>query len=359
VRSPALALELDASAWDRVIRLARTANVLARIAEALSEAGQLEQVAPAPRQHLLAALTLASRQRIAGIAEIERVREVLAAHGLRCVLLKGAAYLAAGLSTARGRLYGDIDLLFHRDQLAEVESALMLSGWSTGTITPYDDRYYRQWMHELPPFSHRRRDSTLDIHHNILPLTARHPPDARLLLDAAKELPHMPGIWVLTPADMVVHSACHLFHEGEFPNGLRDLADLHSLLMEFSAHAEFWDELVTRAQDLGLITPLHYALRYCHELLATPIPATVQSRVAALQGQGWRQPLMDALYRRALRPAHRLCDDRWSPLARHILYLRAHWLRMPPLLLALHLARKSWRSLTGTGDYAASTNQDA
>ena len=30
-----------------------------------------------------------------------------------------------------------------------------------------------------------------------------------------------------------------------------------------------------------------------------------------------------------------------TPLARRSLYIRAHWLRMPPLLLAYHLAHKA------------------
>ena len=43
---------------------------------------------------------------------------------------------------------------------------------------PYDDAYYRRWMHELPPLIHRERDRMIDVHHTILPLTARITPDA-------------------------------------------------------------------------------------------------------------------------------------------------------------------------------------
>lgn len=350
LRAPEDALRLDASGWDRTIRLARAGNVLARLAEDLAARDALSAVPEAPRQHLLAALALASRQRIAGIAEIERVRDALAPHGLPCVLLKGGAYLAAGLPTARGRLYGDIDLLFPRARLGEAEAALLLAGWHSGDVTSYDQRYYRQWMHELPPLTHLRRHSVLDLHHNILPLTARHPPDARLLLDAARELPHLPGVWVLSPPDMVLHSACHLFHEGEFPNGLRDLADLDSLLRDFCREDGFWERLLERAAKLGLLRPLHYALRYTNRILHTPVPPEILARVAASEARPLRQHLMDALYLRALRPVHALCDDRWSPLARWLLYLRAHWLRMPPYLLAMHLARKAWYRFSGLSD---------
>lgn len=34
-----------------------------------------------------------------------------------------------------------------------------------------------------------------------------------------------------------------------------------------------------------------------------------------------------------------------SGFALWLLYVRAHWLRMPPHLLTVHLTRKAWRSV--------------
>jgi hypothetical protein len=53
-------------------------------------------------------------------------------------------------------------------------------------------------------------------------------------------------------------------------------------------------------------------------------------------------PWMDALWRRALLSAHPTMAPRGSAAARFALYVRAHWLRMPPLLLARHLAVKAF-----------------
>jgi hypothetical protein len=53
---------------------------------------------------------------------------------------------------------------------------------------------------------------------------------------------------------------------------------------------------------------------------------------------------MDRLFGRALLPAHASCDDTWTPSARFLLYIRANWLRMPPLLLARHLLHKAFLS---------------
>jgi hypothetical protein len=46
---------------------------------------------------------------------------------------------------------------------------------------------------------------------------------------------------------------------------------------------------------------------------------------------------MDALYDRASQPSPRAMPARYSAVS-PALYVRAHWLRMPPLLLVRHLA---------------------
>ena len=53
--------------------------------------------------------------------------------------------------------------------------------------------------------------------------------------------------------------------------------------------------------------------------------------------------VMDALYDRALQPVAPRDAGSLTLLARRALYVRAHWLRMPPLLLARHLAVKALR----------------
>jgi hypothetical protein len=340
LRNPLAPLALDLQGWDLLIRQARAANLLARLAHELERAGQLAAVPAAPRAHLEGARALAQRQRIEVRAEARRVAQALADTGQPLVLLKGAAYALANLPCANGRLFGDIDLIVPRAALNDVEAALLCHGWVSSHLSPYDQKYYRRWMHELPPLAHTRRHTVLDVHHNILPATAHHPPDASLLLAQAQPVMHEEGvdIRVLCPTDMVLHSACHLFHEGELDNGLRDLADLDGLLRHFG-DAPFWPSLLARSEALHLQRPLYYALRLCHSILATPIPDAVLAE-AATHAPGYAR-LMDALYRRALRPLHHEAADRYTPLARWLLYIRGHWLRMPPHLLAWHLGRKA------------------
>ena len=329
--------------WEDLIRQARSANLLARLAALLEDHGLLQQVPEAPRAHLEAAIVV-SRAQVEGVRrEVAYVSKALARTRVDVVLLKGAAYVFAGLPAGRGRLFSDVDILVPEAAIPEVEAALMLHGWATTHHDPYDQRYYRQWMHELPPMEHVMRQTVLDVHHAILPTTARLKPDSAKLLAASRPLAEGQGLRVLAPPDMVLHSAVHLFFNEELSSGLRDLADLDSLLSDFGRVAGFWEELGARAQELDLARPLYYALRYASRMLDTPVPEQ-----ALRAGEIGRPPAllrrtMDGLFLRALRPAHPSAADPLTPFARQALYVRAHWLRMPPLLLARHLTIKAFR----------------
>ncbi|MCE3519678.1 nucleotidyltransferase family protein, partial [Escherichia coli] len=106
-----------------------------------------------------------------------------------------------------------------RDALDAVEAALIAAGWEWVKPDPYDDSYYRRWMHELPPLIHRDRDRMIDVHHTILPLTARPRPDAAALIAQARPLGN--GLSVLSPEGMIVHAAAHLLADGDLAGGLR------------------------------------------------------------------------------------------------------------------------------------------
>ena len=219
----------------------------------------------------------------------------------------------------------------------------MMGGWVSMNRDAYDQRYYRTWMHELPPLKHMTRGTVLDVHHAIMPLTARLKPDSDRLLQRARPVGTDPRIQVLCAPDMVLHSAAHLFHEGDLELGLRGLVDLDALLREFAADPGFWPELLARARALQLEWPLHQALRYAGMLLHSVVPAHVTEALQHSPGvriSTWRQRLMDALFLRALRPAHASASDAWTPAARFLLYLRGHWLRMPPAMLVWHLLHK-------------------
>lgn len=342
MRAPGVVHELDAAGWDMLLRQAAAANLDAALLVLLEDAGLLDAVPAAPRTHLEWTRTAAVSHARATRYEVREIGRALAGLGLPLILLKGAAYAMAGLEAGRGRLFSDIDILVPKTRLSEVEAALMMHGWVTTHHDAYDQRYYRQWMHELPPMQHARRGNSIDVHHAILPETAPVRPDPDSLRARARPIDGMPGLAVLAPDDMVLHSAVHLFFDGEFDKGVRDLFDLHRLLGQFGAQPGFWEGLPARARALELGRPLFYALRYCRLLFGTAVPQAVIDAVAQDGPNPALRWLMDGLFERALRPLHPSCETRASAVARFLLYVRGNWLRMPPLLLSRHLLHKAF-----------------
>ncbi len=338
LREPRAMAGFDARTWDKVVRQARAAGLLGRLGA--RAAGFHERLPPAVWRHLEAALTLAEQQFRAVHWELAQLSRDLEGIAGPVVLLKGAAYAAADLPPAAGRLFTDIDLLLPRAQLDATEAALMLGGWISSPHDAYDLRYYREWMHELPPMQHIRRQTWLDVHHNLLPESARRRTRPGLILAASTPLPGFPRFSIPAPVDLVLHSATHLFHEGEWQHGLRDLVDLDALLRAYGGEPAFWGRLLERARTLNLGRPLYYALRYARRLLHTPVPeeaiANCPERPSSLSAA-----VMDVLFLPAFACAHAECRGLLTRPAAFVLYVRSHWLRMPLHLLLPHLLRKA------------------
>ncbi len=341
LREPARMAALDRGEWDLLLRQAGAAGLLSRLAVQAAALGLDARIPARVRPHLAAARSVAAKQRQAVRWEARRVAKALAGLDGPVLLLKGAAYALADLPPAAGRLFGDIDLLVPKAQLGRAEGDLMLAGWHASGKSEYDQRYYRRWMHELPPMIHLRRGTVLDVHHNLLPETARIRTRAEPVLAGARPLPELPGLFVPSDADLVLHSACHLFHEGEWGHGLRDLVDLDALLRAF-AGAAFWPLLLARAADLNLGRPLYYALDCCRRWLRTPVPEGILAACPA-RPPAWQRPFMRVLFDAGLASAHAGCRPPGVAAALFLLFVRGHYLRMPWRLLLPHLAHQALR----------------
>lgn len=317
---------LDAAGWTALIAMARAEQLMGSLAHRL-EGLELPDVIARLCADARVSAEHARRQ---ALWEAEMARRALADTDERIVLLKGTAYVAAGLSAGVGRSIGDLDILVRREGLDAVERALIgRGGWEWVKEDAYDDQYYRRWMHELPPLIHKERDRMIDVHHTILPLTARPTPDAAGMMAEAEPLEN--GLYVLSAPDMICHAAAHLLADGDLAGGLRNLWDIDRLLREFGEREGFWDALGTRAERHQLTRYVARGLRLVEQLYGTRVDADLAGKPRAA----------DALYVRRL-----LARDGWGRATRKPLrlafYVRSHWLRMPPVMLARHLWAK-WR----------------
>jgi hypothetical protein len=312
--------------WSALVATARAEQLLGSLADRLAG-----RALPCGVERILAAARRDSaHQRTRALWEAEMARRALAPLGIPLILLKGTAFHAANLTAAEGRAVGDLDILVPRDRIAEAEAALIAAGWERmKEAGGYDDAYYRRWMHELPPLIHRARDRMIDVHHTILPPTARPTPDAGALIADAVALDA--GLAVLAPADMVVHAAAHLFADGDLAGGLRNLWDIDRLLRQFDSR-DFRHRLAERAARHQLRPAVARALRLAARLYGSPVDPALAGRAR----------LSDRLFEARL-----LARNGWGqprrPLLRFGFYVRSHWLRMPPAMLARHLWVKATR----------------
>jgi hypothetical protein len=341
LRNPESTLSLSLAEWDVLVRQARRADLLARLCVFLREQDLLDEVPSEARNHLESEIMLAESHERSVRWEGFQIRRSLEDLDIPVILLKGAAYVLGELPARRGRLFYDVDILVPKSELDAVERQLALHGWTQGHLDAYDQRYYRQFSHQLPPLRHVKRNTVLDVHHAILPETARLSPDPQRLLAAAVPLNGHGCLKIFAPTDMVLHSATHLFQEGEFDHGLRDLVDLDILFRHFGRDEAFWSDLLQRAKELDLARPLYYALRYTRAILGTPIPEQVEDNSRSAWPKGIAPAFMDGLFTRALAPDHPSCERSFAGLARWLLYMRGHALRMPMHLLIPHLIRKA------------------
>ena len=320
---------LDARGWTALLEMARAERLDASLAHRLDG---LPKPATALRV-LDQAKANAEQGRIAALWEAEMARRALEPLGIPVILLKGTAFVSAGLDAGQGRLIGDLDILVSRERMDEAEAALLGAGWEWVKDNPYDQAYYREHMHELPPLIHQTRDRMIDVHHTVLPLTARPTPNAAAMIEASVDIGK--GLRTLSPEDMVIHAVAHLFADGDLSGGLRNLWDIDRLLREFGTAPGYWDRLLERAKLHQLAKSTSRALRLTRHLFGTPVDPHF----------AWDGRKGDVFYLGRL-----LARNSWGQQTRGFLrfgfYVRSHWLRMPPLMLARHLWVK-FRKVSG------------
>lgn len=343
--NPKSVVEFAPDVWNDLMMQARSANVLARLSYRIEDAGVFADCPLPVQDMLIGALPYPRYLHTHALRELRHLRLTLNSLGTDLILLKGGAYLVAGLPLSRGRTLRDLDILVRREEIELVESRLLEAGWESQVENAYDQRYYRDWMHEIPPLRHPERGWEVDIHHTVIPLTSRLHPNPALFWEASLPVDGMPGVRVLAPADMVLHTTTHLFYDGEIRGGLGDLLDIDSQLRLFGLEPGFWDKLLERAAEMQLGRPLYYGLRFAHRLLETPVPREAMTEARARFSPPWAiEQLMDRLVTRVLTAD----PGAPTPVSDWLLYVRSHWLRMPPHLLIPHLTRKALRRLPST-----------
>lgn len=330
--------------WDSTIVLARRSRLLGVVSHRLLGNAELATQLPGKVVGHLVSATRFSRHRVQLLEQELAAVDAAISPEVSVTILKGVAYSRQRLSMAEGRLPSDLDLMVRKEDLSRAEAALRQAGWRSEVQDDYDQRYYREWSHEIPPMRRPGSPVEIDLHHTITPITGRLRPKTDALFEDLQPL-SATRFKVLHPLDQVLHAIVHLIQDSELTGKLRDLVDIDGLIREHVVSENRWDELFERSRVHDFERPLWYALRYCNRLFGLEVPANAVAPPSALEVRA-----MDMLLPAILLP--RLPSRSGPPssirLANFAGLVRYHWLRMPPALLAKHLVVKSARRLRPT-----------
>ncbi len=336
LRDVAHASTMSLEDWDVTIRLARKAKLLGLIAWRVNERLPLwEQLPKQVCGHLRSAINFSNQRTQAVRFELDAINKALPDH-LKVIALKGAAYTLENREFSRGRLPNDVDLLVSASNLKETEEALLAGGWETQVVDAYDQNYYRNWSHELPPMRYPGHALEVDLHHTITPPTSRVRANTEILFKDMKPIANS-RYFALHPHDQIIHASIHLFQDSELMGRLRDIVDLDAMIRASAIDPVGGNELLMRAKHHGAERHLWYAMYFCHKWLNTPVPVETE----ASQPSRLTRTLMDAIFSTGSLPA--IQNEKTNPTlvaASIIGSLRYHWLRMPQKMLARHLGHK-------------------
>ena len=307
-------------------------------------------------EHFESAAVVIARRRRAVRWELRELSEALEASPYPVVALKGAAYEIEELALARARFVSDVDLLVPFESLEVVESTLRSRGWSSVEMSDYDERYYREWSHEIPPLVHPARSMEVDVHHSIAPRLHGSGDAARSLMRDSLPIPwSMPGngrmsdrFRVLAPVDQLVHVGIHTFAGSELSMRLREVMDFDLLYRHRCIEHGLLDarDILDRAEALGASRPVYWMLHFAARWLGTPVGDVLRSRAPR---PGWAaRRAMEAVVDRSMLPG--LQQRRSMPefAAEVALLARYQWQRLPLGRLVPHLFEKGKRRLLDT-----------
>ncbi len=342
--NPDCMIDYSIADWELLLRLARKVKLLGRLATELNKKDLLKKIPMRAANILRSGLIQAKRMQQLTHWELNRICWALQSMDIPIITLKGVAYSLAGLPESAGRTYVDLDIMAPKDVLASVELELNQQGWVCQELSAYDEHYYRVWSHEIPPLTHVEGETEVDIHHTITQPTSGIKINPDVFFEDAVSVEGT-NYKILNPVDMVLHCAVNLFQNNELAGDLRDLLDCHDLLVFFSEKdALFWEKLIERANQLNLGRPLFYALHFSIMMFKTSAPEKVKNSLNNKPNAVvlW---VMNRLVPVALFPLHPDKPSKRDRIARTLLYLRSHWIRMPLYLLLPHLLYKSYLAI--------------
>jgi hypothetical protein len=340
--NPSIAIKWSIQVWESAILVLREEKLLASLYHLSKQQEVFSRYPEFAQRHLFSASVYAQRQAKQIHYEASKLTQLLSEDDITPIFLKGANYTLRGSENSHGRICSDIDVLVKKDQINQAEALLIEQNWQSETLTEYDQKYYREWAHEIPPLIHPFRGTVLDVHHNLyLPISGRSPNIDLFLsdLEYTKE-----GLAVLKLPQTVLHSVIHLFMNEDFSSGLRDLFDIYILVKHYGDDT-FWQDIYILAEKTQFVVELQYCLKALQIIFNYECPSLVSTKfthsVLTYSQQHWAKHV----FVNAILSQHPLVVTRKQRVADSLAYFRGHWVKMPLSVLFKHFIVKTYKQL--------------
>jgi len=333
---------IELKQWENIIHVLREVNLLAACYFRLKKEDKLTLLPSFALKHMKSAAVYSSRQSEQVLFECKLLQKILDAENISSVFLKGASYTLRKSKNSAGRVYSDIDLLVAKNEISKAEQALAKHAWCTKKVSEYDNNYYREWSHEIPPMFNIHRGTVLDLHHNILlPISGREV-NVELLTENCQVIDDK--YTVLSHAATILHSIVHLIINEDVSNGYRDILDITTLIKENDS-PEFWQEITSLSSKLGFNNELYLALSLSQKYASLTIPDNVWLSFEEQKDNSKLNFLLNYVYYFALQPHSPAIQTLRHKVAISIAYILGHLQKMPLKILIPHLLTKSFFSL--------------
>lgn len=339
---PSTAIAWSIPVWESAILILREEKLLATLYHLSNQQDVYSSYPEFAQRHLFSASIYAERQAKQIYYEATILNKLLKKIEITPIFLKGANYALRNSHNSRGRICSDIDVLVKKDQINQCEALLLEQNWQSETLTEYDQKYYREWAHEIPPLMHPFRGTVLDVHHNLyLPISGRSP-DIELFLSKLDYTDD--DLALLKLPQTVLHSIIHLFMNEDFSNGLRDLFDIYGLIKQHGDEI-FWDELFELAQKTNFMVELQYCLTALQLIFKYDAPRCITSKLESFPLSKIQKFWAKYVFINAILPQHPLTVKSAQKLCSSLAYFRGHWVKMPKSVLVKHFVVKTYKQL--------------
>jgi putative nucleotidyltransferase-like protein len=232
-------------------------------------------------------------------ANLQDVLAAFSRHGVRVIVLKGAAIAELVYDNIALRPMGDLDVLVQPRDLELAERLVQELGYvAYERWRPVE--WYRRHHHHLAPYHSPDAASYVEVHRHIFPPEAGVQLPIEDLWQRARPADFGPAsALVLAPADLLLHLCVALSAVDHFVGGLRTLCDIAAAITRYEEELD-WASLLESARAYGVEQHLYYGLWLASSLLTADVPGGVLEQLRRSRGRWVEDKAVKWLTRRAV-----------------------------------------------------------